>query len=357
MSFSRQFLLADELKKVGQSGSAYSYVIKSQHRIPGRSLSNTDFYITPHPQNLYIRHIQLKYASIPFAFRNVTTTYGDSFSLSVFDGVNTYNMTIVIAHAYYTIVQLVELINLAFLAEITLQSIPVIFSLSVSGRNNYLQLNTSSLTAQFTFTPTPGFSYISTMLGVDPSGPTLITFTSLFFSILPFPFTEALPFRSIYIHLDPLDPTCFTSLQSNATFVVPTDNYRPYITLPSGEVLQSSQVVFETQSNYEQDVFVYTTPQRFPTLHIRLTDEEQNDLSEHAGNTDWMMVLGVFGTDSYKTPISASSPATTPSINYKVPKPGGHMKHSGTHAGMGHDPGARAAEASPSKRPRWAMGM
>jgi len=289
--------LKSKLDDVGVVGDIYTMNVLSAHRIVERSVDQADFHYDPYPKHVFVQAMHLLHVSIPFPLMNVTETYGDSISMRITYAGTPYDFTITLQHAYYTIMQLVEFINTAIAYETAVQSIPVVVSLSSSWKNNFLQVNTADPAAIVTFYPSSK-PYVNVMLGVYTDVPTDVTFTG-FFSELPLAFTDQLPFRSIYIHVDPLPPSVFTSRQSNAHFIISTDSYRPRITTPTGEVLADSFVRFNSESNYIQRVIFFSTLQKLPILNIRLTDEEGNSLSEHTGGQEWSMTISVVGINNY----------------------------------------------------------
>lgn len=300
------YLIVNHLKETGTFGDLYTMTVKSEHRLRPRSASQTDFYYDPVPKHVFVKRLQLMNCSIPFTFNNITTTYGNSLELTITPDTavpgTSYDITVTIPSQFFDIVQLIDYINYEIDVQRIALGIPVVISFSISGtKNNYLQINSSSLVASVTITP-PSLSYVLTMLGTPTTAATTYTFVTSYFATLPFPFTEKLPFRYVYIHIDPLPPCVYTSLQGNAHFVIPVDSYRPYIQRQNGSIQESIPVSYNYSAKFPQEVLYLSNITRIPLLHIRLTDEELNDLSEHSGNVEWNMALNVFGIDAYDNP-------------------------------------------------------
>lgn len=282
----------------------YQLVVYSKNRQLG-SLNQVQFKVPVYPKHILYRQVQLKSVFIPFAFKNITSTYGDRLIFRVTPDKTIpavfYDINIHLSHQYVTITQLLTEINAVIAENIVAQGIPIVFSFSLSGFNNKLQINTSSLMSQFDFTPNllpePLKSYIYRMLGLNTDAITTFnTFniTGLYYHVNPHTFTDDLPFGFIYIQIDEFPYYTFSTDTTNTTFIVPVSHYKPYVT-NGATVEQNNPVTLQSWLTYDQTITVRKTTEKLKTLTVTLTDEYHNSILEHAGNLEWGMVLDIIG--------------------------------------------------------------
>ncbi len=281
---------------------AYDFVVKSADRLAG-SKDQTDFSVETHPKHVLYRAISLKSCYIPFAFKNVTSTYGDTLHLRVTPDTAFplvfYDIVVTLPHYYFAIDQLLQEINFQLAEAIISMAIPIVFSISLSGINNYLQINTSALTSSFTFyvttLPDTSKTYIYQMLGLPTNGDITFTFSTLFFMLFPSAFSDDLPFSYLFVHIEQFPTSTYTTGTASTHFAIPTANYKPYI-VSGTSVTQNHPVNFEINTAFPQDIIIFRTPERLQRLQIKLTDDKQNSVVEHAGANEWSFILGVLGT-------------------------------------------------------------
>lgn len=283
----------------------YDFAIFSRDRIAG-SANQVDFSIETHPKHVLFKVITLKSCSIPFSFKNITETYGDTIIIRATPNTTTpiffYTLTIQLPHYYFTIEQLIQEINFKIAEEIIAQSIPFVFSVSFSGVNNYLQVNTSSLISSVEFRlldlPDPSKSYVFQMLGLSTTQNSMFTnfgISGLYFELFGNAFTDDLPFSYLFIHIEQFPTSTYTTQISSSHFAIPTSFYRPYI-VNGTNVTQNHPVSFEINTNFPQDIYIFRTLERLQRLQIKLTDERQNSVLEHAGSNEWSFLIGVVGS-------------------------------------------------------------
>jgi hypothetical protein len=287
-------------------GDIYQQLLFSRDRLPG-STSAVNFRVLTYPKHVVYTKLNLKSCSIPFTFHNITTTYGDTLILRVTPDTTLpgifYDLVLVFGGQYLTIPQLIAELNFKIGQEIVAQSIPVIFSLSLSAINNKLQINSNSLLSKYDFfLPADNRTYLYNMLGLSTSTTTSFDFTATttYFQVLPYSFTDDLPFGYIFIHIDPIPTYTYTTGTSSGHFIVPTSGYRPYVT-EGTSVLNNTPLQYENLITFDQEIEINRTPEKIQTLQIRLTDEKNNDITEHAGNKEWSMLLGVEGINTYRS--------------------------------------------------------
>lgn len=278
----------------------YQLVIFSKDRENG-SKNQTDFRVQTYPKHVSFDEIELKSASLPFCFRNITSTYGSRLRLNVVPNTSfpiiNYTIDLVFQYQYLTISQFIQEFNVKLQEQFTLLGLGAfVVTLSVSGINNFLQLNSNLPNSQVHFYPTEtiGGTYLYTMLGLPTDATSSYTFGITYSHIFPNPFTDDLPFRYLFIYIDQLQSYTYLSNTTSTHFVIPVSNYRPYIT--NGAITEQNRpLVYEQAISFKQKIKTLRTLDKLKTLHIQITDELHNTIIEHVGSIEWSMVLGVSG--------------------------------------------------------------
>lgn len=278
-----------------------TYIINSVDRVSS-SDSNIDFRVQPYPRNALILSVELKYASIPFAFKNVTATYGNSIFLRVrlVPAGPFHDITITLPSYYYTIPQLVAEINTQLAAALVLIPTAVVIQFSISANNQYLELtsNTTGVTVISNHTNIPAhLRYVYVMLGLNAVNNSVFTFPSLSPLTLPFPFTQDLPFRYLLLYLDTFPSDIFTTHNVTASFFIDVSNYRPILSLSPTEIADNSTVVYFPETTCRQVIQYIENYPKMTSLRVVLLDQNNNSLIEHSHQREWNFALNIYFTN------------------------------------------------------------
>ena len=275
-------------------------IVRSSDRI-SPSDTNTYFHVNPYPRNALIKRIELEYVSLPFSFKNVTATYGRVISFTaVKPGGLTYLIALAIPEYYYTMPQLIAELNSVIAKQLTSFGAPYNISFSISPYNQFLQLNTTDSTVTVTFEPSPTSTptYIFTLLGLDAQKNSVFNFNGATSMILPYSFTQDLPFRSVIISFDVFPNEVFITNGTSCEFYIDVSNYRPVLSISSTEIVDNKTVTyFPNFMNYQNIDLTGYNP-KLTSMIVNIVDENGNSLAEHAEQRDWSFAIKLYYVQS-----------------------------------------------------------
>lgn len=286
----------------GQSNqSSQLIVLDSRDRFSPTQTSVGDFVIDLIPKDGTITSLTLKHASLPFAFRNVTFTYGHQILLRVYpDRTLPLNhiIPIDIDPGYYSVSNLIAAINLQIAAALGTLGYPWTLTISFSSSNGILALNTTNQLVKVEFDPTVfdiNLRYVYNMLGLSYLNITTISGydVSGVFS-LPFPFfaTQELPFRGILISMDVYPDDVFTTGRVSGLFFIPTHGYNALETLLSSPNHSAAHgLAWNENMQFTQTVVFEQSLKNLQTVRVRLFDLRGNPLTEHFQENDFILVM------------------------------------------------------------------
>lgn len=301
----------EERRKLGY----YTIVIDSRDRILNTG-DPTNFIVRFQPQMTRVASLELQQCFLPFVFTNVTTTYGNTLSITIANTTVSPSITfnVTIPTGFYSLTQLVSIINTEmtayFINNFTTppypagsNNCPISFALSeVTNRIYFTYNSTSPWTASgstpilitFNILPTNanGISpnYLLTMLGMpNNTASVFIAFSASVSTVftLPNPATAQLPINGVIINIVGLPTKVLTSSQRTGQFyigVTAANLNGQHVALPN---------IFKVNNSYFNSIFLEDNYFAFSELQVYLTDNNGNSLAVDQNPIDWNMSMVV----------------------------------------------------------------
>lgn len=276
-------------------------IINSRDRFNPETTSVGDMTIALIPRDGYIQSMRLKYASLPFAFRNVTQAYGDTIVMRVFSD-NTlpafWTFNFIIPDGYYTIQSLLTELNIQMASMLTTHAAPYSIQFIPSPSNGVIAVQTTNPLLKIEIDPTLvplGKRYVYTMIGASNRTVTILTWAfGVSYINLPYFATQELPFASIMINMDLYPDKIFTTSRTSALFVIPVHGYNAIETLLAGQQHDMKHgIQWNENERFDQYVIFDQSLKNLQTIRVRLYDDRGNSLSEHFQENDYVLFIDI----------------------------------------------------------------
>ncbi len=278
--------------------SVFTVIINSRDRISG---TKDNFLVRINPVLNNIRSLSLQSCQLPFNFNNVTTQYGNTILFHLFTLVHDQFIQITIPNGYYSIQQLIVVLNQAmidFYAALPnlpagTNICPISFSFSPIPDRINLNFNASfynGAPATLTFLATQTgtqLAHLYRMLGLPddedytftfPAGPTSFQFQ------LPLPASNHLPISYVFINISDLPTKVISSSQHTGQFYI---DISP--TLVHGEQVEAP-VSYKINRDYWNDVYLPANFFNFKEVTVSLTDSRGKSLFDQ-NVTEWSLTM------------------------------------------------------------------
>jgi len=273
-------------------------VINSVDRISG---SKDDFTIQLNPVITNVKSLRLQSVRFPFNFNNVTTNYGNTFTVHLVTGVNDYLIPIVIPNGFYTTNALLTYINQALIdAFAGFPNVPPganisPITLTFAAIPNRVLLNYnctvhSPATLTFVVPADPVVAHVFRMLGLPVDVDTVYAIPATppfsFQAVFPDPATTNLPISEILIYIEGLPSKVLTSYRQGAQF---------YVDVQAG-VLNGQQVqspnTYNVNRDYENNIVIVPNYFNFQQVRIWIRDSRGLLLTDQ-NLTEWSMSMSL----------------------------------------------------------------
>jgi len=273
-------------------------IINSVDRISGE---RDNFIVQFNPVLNNIKRVSLQKVEFPFSFNNVTTTYGNSLTISLTTTYGTTNIGIQIPNGFYTTTELITAINTVLQNYFSTVSVPSggnvsPFNFTYSSIPNRVQLDYnasvwtgSPVSITFIVGATPLDNHIFRMLGLDdytnttftctPAGNTNYQFT------FAHPATINIPISALLINIAGLPSKVLTSSQNVGTFYVDVTR-QSY----QGQSVYEPNT-YNSRRDYYNELEVAENLFSFQQLRVSITDSRGYSVLTDQNVTNWSMTL------------------------------------------------------------------
>jgi hypothetical protein len=276
-------------------------IINSKDRFSYDSTGVGDFQIALIPRDGTVKSMRLKYASLPFAFKNVTNAYGNTLVMRVYpDGglPAHWVFTFIIPTGYYTIQSLIVEMNIQMASQLSFHLASFSVQFITSPQNGVIAIQSTNTLLKLEVIPSvvdSGKRYIYTMLGFSNRSNTILQWAfGISYLNLPFFATQELPFSSILINMDLYPDKIFTTSNNSALFVIPVHGYNAIETLLAGQQHDMKHgIQWNENDKFDQYVHFDRSLSNLQTIRIRLYDDKGNPLTEHFQENDYVLFIDI----------------------------------------------------------------
>ncbi len=270
--------------------SRTSMIINSLDRVSGDA---GKFTVTFNPSYRNLCNLRLEKVTFPFAFNNITDTYGNVVTFGLLSPAGNVTVTIPIQNGFYTIENYLIFLNQQLVTAFTALGHTSPISLHLDTITNRISLvyNATFYTypsvVSISSGATPQTSHPLAMLGLPISGPTDFTFFAgpvTQIRQFPRPPSANLPITSVFIHIENLPSRVISTAHSSAQFSVEVHE-----ATVSGELIQIPNT-YQSRNDYFNEINVPEQIFNCKELQISLTDQRGHSLyDQNLG--EWSMKI------------------------------------------------------------------
>ena len=261
------------------------------------------------PEDLLMSSMKLKYMSLPFPFKNVTTKFGNTLTLTFENGVggtlgtSPYTLVITFPIGYYTVSQLIGIINLVLSTDPVLVAAGAVFTFQTTVYGNKLDVtyNYGAGNVILTAGNLSNDSYVYQLLGLNfPNSLTVFSFTNsvtIQKIFAPKSCTESLPFDGILVTFEEMERTAFSSGGFSYHFYINMSDFKPEFDVNSSKSLTGSAKVWKELDNFIQEIEFPTVGKAYTlknqTVRLSYSTDPSSLITEQCEGMDWNMLLEV----------------------------------------------------------------